>query len=112
LFDTNRNFFEPNRKPEVVEREISLTDLLTFKLLRMETATMPVSGVKISSTELIDRVTNIAPVLSQHVEEEEKNGRLSPEVVGVLREAGFFKLFLPRSVGGLEMDPLTTAKIV
>jgi alkylation response protein AidB-like acyl-CoA dehydrogenase len=78
----------------------------------METATMFVPGVKISSTEITDIINSIAPVLSQHVEEEEKNGRLSPEVVSALREAGFFKLFLPRSVGGLELDPLTTAQIV
>ena len=78
----------------------------------METVATPVSEVKISSNQILDSISDIAPVLSQHVEDEEKIGRLSAPVVDALRAAGFFKLFLPRSLGGLEVDPLTMAKIV
>ena len=78
----------------------------------METATAPVSGVKLSSNQIMDTVSRLAPVLSQHVDEEEKMGRLSPPVVKALREAGFYKLFLPKSLGGLEVDPLTMSKVV
>jgi alkylation response protein AidB-like acyl-CoA dehydrogenase len=78
----------------------------------METATRPVSGKKSSGTEILDTVNKIAPILSKHVEEEEKEGRLSSEVVSILKKAGFFKLFLPRSLGGHEFDPVTVAKIV
>jgi len=78
----------------------------------METVTRSFSGVKLSSNHVMDVISDIAPILSRQVDEEEKNGRLSTEVVGILKEAGFFKLFLPRSLGGLEMDPVTTAKIV
>jgi Acyl-CoA dehydrogenases len=78
----------------------------------METATTPISGVKISSNQILDRISHIAPILSQHVEDEEKIGRLSAPVVDALRAEGFFKLFLPKSLGGLEIDPLTTAKLV
>jgi len=78
----------------------------------METVATPVSEVKISSNQILDSISDIAPVLSQHVEDEEKIGRLSAPVVDALRAGGFFKLFLPRSLGGLEVDPLTMAKIV
>lgn len=78
----------------------------------METVATPVPGVKISSNQILDSISDIAPVLSQHVEEEEKIGRLSAPVVDALRAGGFFKLFLPKSLGGLEVDPLTMAKIV
>ena len=78
----------------------------------METATTPVPGVKISSNQVLDSIDRIAPILSQHVEDEEKIGRLSAPVVDALRAEGFFKLFLPRSLGGLEIEPLTMAKLV
>jgi alkylation response protein AidB-like acyl-CoA dehydrogenase len=77
----------------------------------METVATPVTG-KISSTQILDTINDIEPILSQHVEDEEKNGRLSAPVVEALRAGGFFKLFLPKSLGGLEVDPLTMAKIV
>jgi indole-3-acetate monooxygenase len=78
----------------------------------METVATPVSEVRISGNQILDSISNIAPVLSQNVEDEEKIGRLSAPVVEALRAGGFFKLFLPRSLGGLEVDPLTMAKIV
>ncbi|HZJ61284.1 MAG TPA: acyl-CoA dehydrogenase family protein [Chitinophagaceae bacterium] len=78
----------------------------------METATTPVPGVKISSSQVLDSIGRIAPILSQHVEDEEKIGRLSAPVIDALRAEGFFKLFLPRSLGGLEIEPLTMANLV
>lgn len=84
----------------------------TLKFLYMETVAAPVSGVKISSNQILDSVNDIAPILAGHVEEEEKVGRLSAPVVDALRAGGFFKLFLPKSLGGLEVDPLTMAKLV
>ena len=78
----------------------------------METVATPVAGIKISTTQILDSINDLEPILSQHVEEEEKIGRLSAPVVEALRAGGFFKLFLPRSLGGLEVDPLTMAKIV
>jgi len=77
----------------------------------METSTL-VSGKKIAGNQIIEFINANASILSRKVEEEEKNGRLSQEVVSLLKEGGLFKLFLPHSLGGLELDPLTTAKIV
>lgn len=54
----------------------------------------------------------IGPEISKYVEEEETNRRLSPQVVNALRNAGFFKMFLPKAVGGLETDPLTAARVI
>jgi indole-3-acetate monooxygenase len=78
----------------------------------METATTSVPGVKISSSNLMDTISRIAPILSEHVDEEEKMGRLSAPVVNAMRTAGFYKLYLPKSLGGLEIDPLTMTKVV
>ena len=62
--------------------------------------------------DLVQRANKLGPLISANINEEEKNGRLSSAVVDALRQAGFYKLFLPGSLGGLEADPLTTAKIV
>lgn len=62
--------------------------------------------------DLKQKAREIGPVISKYVEEDETNRRLSPPVVKALRDAGFFKLFLPRALGGLESDPVTTAKVI
>ncbi len=62
--------------------------------------------------DLVQVATDLGSVLSQNITEEERNGRLSASAVNALRKAGFYKLFLPKSLGGLEADPLTTAKVV
>ncbi len=62
--------------------------------------------------DLVKLASELGPRISQHIFEEENNGRLSESVVNVLREAGFFKLYLPKSLGGWEVDPLTMAKVV
>ena len=62
--------------------------------------------------DLVQSASKLGPFIGANINEEEKNGRLSPTVVDALRKAGFYKLFLPKSLGGLEADPLTTAKVV
>jgi indole-3-acetate monooxygenase len=54
----------------------------------------------------------IGPEISKYVDEDESNRRLSPPVVTALRNAGFFKLFLPEALGGVEADPVTTARVI
>lgn len=66
----------------------------------------------VKERDLTKIARELGPVISQHIDEEENNGRLSPTVVKALREAGFYKLYLPQSLGGLECDPLTTARVV
>ncbi len=76
----------------------------------METLTM--SKDSVLTEDLVNAAARLGPVINQTIDEEENNGRLSPAVVKALKKAGFYKLFLPRSLGGLEADPLTTAKVV
>ena len=76
----------------------------------METLTVP--SVSKKEKDLVQVAADLATGISQYTEEEENSGRLSAPVVNALREAGFYKLYLPKSLGGLEADPLTTAKVV
>jgi len=61
---------------------------------------------------LVQVASELGPFISQNISTEENNGRLSAEVVQTLKKTGFYKLFLPKSLGGLEADPVTVAKIV
>jgi indole-3-acetate monooxygenase len=45
-------------------------------------------------------------------EEIEREQRLPPALSGRLREAGFYRLVIPRSLGGLQADPLTYLRVV
>jgi alkylation response protein AidB-like acyl-CoA dehydrogenase len=61
---------------------------------------------------LLEKAAEIGPVISQYIDEDENNRRISKPVLQALREAGFLRLFLPKSLGGLEADPLPAAKVV
>lgn len=76
----------------------------------METLATPASSL--NGKELVQEASKLGTILSQNINEEENNGRLSPAVVNALKRAGFYKLYLPKALGGLEADPLTVAKIV
>ena len=76
----------------------------------METLTIP--NASVSEKDLVQVAGKLGVVINQNIHEEENNGRLSPSVVNAIKEAGLYKLFLPKSLGGLEADPLTVAKVV
>ena len=76
----------------------------------METLTPTAKSAK--EKDLVQVASKLATVINQNINEEENKGRLSETVVNALKEAGFYKLFLPKSLGGLEADPLMTAKVV
>lgn len=74
--------------------------------------TLTASNVWVTEKDLVQRARDLAPLISQSIAEEENNGKLSATVVDALKNAGFYKLFLPKLLGGLEADPLTTAKVI
>jgi len=61
---------------------------------------------------LLTAARELAPLIRQHAGSAEQNGRLAPEVVTALARSGFFRLLLPRSLGGLEVDPATCSLVV
>src|SRR5262245_18637699 len=63
-------------------------------------------------TSLIDAARQIAPIIGKHSEEAERERRLSQPVLDALRETGLLRMSTPRSLGGLETDPVTRALVV
>jgi alkylation response protein AidB-like acyl-CoA dehydrogenase len=65
-----------------------------------------------ADTALIDAAREIAPIIQKHTEEAERERRLSRPVLTALRETGLLRMSTPRSLGGLETDPITRALVV
>jgi alkylation response protein AidB-like acyl-CoA dehydrogenase len=61
---------------------------------------------------LFQTVERIGPKLTERIDPDEQDGRLSKSVISTLEHAGFYKLFLPASLGGSEQDPLTVARLI
>jgi len=57
------------------------------------------------------RLDQLGPVLRRHSQSAESDRRLAPEVVAALKQHGTCNLFLPRSLGGEEVDPVSCALI-
>jgi alkylation response protein AidB-like acyl-CoA dehydrogenase len=65
-----------------------------------------------ADSTLIEAARRIAPVIREHNDEAERERRLSPPVLAALHEAGLLRMCTPRSLGGLEVDPLTRALVM
>ena len=63
-------------------------------------------------TSLIEAAREIAPIVREHSAEAERERRLSPRVLDALRDTGLLRMNTPRSLGGLETDPVTRALVV
>jgi alkylation response protein AidB-like acyl-CoA dehydrogenase len=57
-------------------------------------------------------LATIGPVVREHADEGEQIRRLPLPVVEAMREAGIFRLLVPKSLGGHESDPLASHDLV
>src|SRR5215471_19563225 len=65
-----------------------------------------------ADTTLIEAARRIAPVIREHNQEAERERRLSSSVLAALHETGLLRMCTPRSLGGLEVDPITRALVI
>ena len=63
-------------------------------------------------TTLLDATRRSTPVIRAHRAQAERDRCLSAPVVDAMAEAGLWRLGIPRSLGGVEVDPLTCARVV
>jgi indole-3-acetate monooxygenase len=65
-----------------------------------------------ADTTLIDAARHTVPVIREYHAEAERARRLSPTVWAALHDAGVLRLCTPRSLGGLDVDPITRALVI
>ena len=65
-----------------------------------------------TTTPVVDNLTDLAELAAQHANEGERERRLAEPVVGALRDAGLFRALVPAELGGLEAAPLDFLDVV
>jgi alkylation response protein AidB-like acyl-CoA dehydrogenase len=60
---------------------------------------------KVEQNRTLDRVRALRPLISGAASEQEREGRLSAKVVEAMREAGVYRMAVPRHLGGDELAP-------
>ena len=68
--------------------------------------------VDIDAEPLVRAAAALRPAIRRWHEEIEREQRLPPPLVAELRAAGCYRMVIPRSLGGLEVDPLTYLRVV
>jgi indole-3-acetate monooxygenase len=61
---------------------------------------------------LLEAAAALRPVIRGYQEEIERERRLPPPLVAQLRAAGLYRLFVPRALGGAQVDLLTFFRVV
>jgi alkylation response protein AidB-like acyl-CoA dehydrogenase len=65
-----------------------------------------------ASVSTLDAVRSAAPIIDAHLESIERDRLLPKAVARALVEAGAFRMLVPRSLGGDELDPMTVCEVV
>ena len=68
-------------------------------------------GQVAADESLVSRARALGPFIREHTAITERERRLARPVLEAMREAGFFRMFTPRTLGGLETDPVTVARV-
>lgn len=65
-----------------------------------------------AAQSLLDATRAILPLVRANADEGERERRLPKQVAKALAEAGIAKMLAPRSIGGLEIDPITQLDVI
>jgi alkylation response protein AidB-like acyl-CoA dehydrogenase len=63
-------------------------------------------------TELIERAARAAAVADQYGEQGDREGRLAAPVVDAITREGLFGIWVPRPLGGAELDPVSSLGVI
>jgi indole-3-acetate monooxygenase len=66
----------------------------------------------VDAQPLVRAAVALQPMLREYHDELERDQRLPRPLFEQLREAGFYKMVIPRSLGGLQVDPLSYLRVV
>jgi len=63
-----------------------------------------ISPSSLTAKSLLRSIQELAPAITARALEIETSRRIPADIVDVLKRAGIFRMFVPRSYGGLELD--------
>jgi alkylation response protein AidB-like acyl-CoA dehydrogenase len=61
--------------------------------------------------ELLDAALELEPLIAEHSAEGERDRRVPAAVIQAMKDAGLFRMMTPKSMCGLEADPVTSARV-
>jgi alkylation response protein AidB-like acyl-CoA dehydrogenase len=62
--------------------------------------------------ELVQRARGVAEIADQHAAYADEEGRLAEPVVAALHREGLFGMWVPRVMGGSELDPISSLQVI
>ncbi|MQA15978.1 MAG: hypothetical protein GEV09_18065 [Pseudonocardiaceae bacterium] len=65
-----------------------------------------------ATPDLVDRARRLRPLLDEHAEASERLGELTGEIDAALHDAWLYGMWVPRSLGGAELDPVSSLRVV
>lgn len=65
----------------------------------------------VAERDLVGVARDLGPALRANAQRSDRDARLPVESVNAMREAGLFRLYVPHSLGGLQVDPVTHARV-
>jgi alkylation response protein AidB-like acyl-CoA dehydrogenase len=65
-----------------------------------------------TTPELLERARSLEPLFREHAQWGDQNGRVHDDVVDALHENRIFGMWVPRELGGSELDPINSLKLV
>jgi alkylation response protein AidB-like acyl-CoA dehydrogenase len=65
-----------------------------------------------TTPDLLERARSLAPLLGEYAQWGDQNGRLADPVVDALHENRIFGMWVPRELGGSELDPVNSLKVI
>jgi len=66
----------------------------------------------VNSAQLLEIVGRLDSVISEHADDGERIARVPDATAAAFREAGLFNMWLPKSLGGWEVDPISGCKAI
>jgi alkylation response protein AidB-like acyl-CoA dehydrogenase len=65
-----------------------------------------------SITSLPERARRVAAIADEHAEHGDEHGLLADAVVRALHEEGLYGMWVPKSLGGAELDPISSLEVI
>jgi alkylation response protein AidB-like acyl-CoA dehydrogenase len=65
-----------------------------------------------AAVDAVERARSLYSVLDEQAEASEELGKLTDEIDDALHDTGLYGMWVPRSLGGLELDPLTSLEVL